>query len=98
MSEFPIQNISLKTEQRSRKKLLSLPNIRMLTRTEAAEYCGVSASHFDNLIKQGVLPPSVSMGSSKRWDINKIDQVLSELDVQLNDNEDPFELAFNSNY
>ena len=81
-------------------KCLSLPNVRMLTREEVATYCGISPSHLDNLVRLKILPPPISLGASKRWDITQIDAALSAIGSETNDNdgpnEDPFELAFNT--
>lgn len=82
----------------NKNQCLPLPSVRMLTRLQAAAYVGISPSHFDKLVKLGKLPQPISMGTSKRWDINKLDVALSEIDVQSNDDQDPFELAFNSNH
>lgn len=44
---------------------------RLLTKKEAAEYCRVSISTFENWVREGLLPPSIP--GTHRWDIKAID-------------------------
>ena len=49
---------------------------RLLTRAQAAAYCGISASAFSNWVKSGKLPKSI--GGTARWDIRAIDAMLDQ--------------------
>src|SRR6516225_5248204 len=42
---------------------------RVLSRTEAAMYIGISASKFDELVVAGTMPRPVKIGARKVWDI-----------------------------
>lgn len=50
---------------------------RLLTREQAAEYCGISVETFDDWRTKGWMPPPLS--GRHRWDIRVIDRML---DVQ----------------
>jgi hypothetical protein len=63
---------------------------RMLTRTQAAEYCGYSPEHFSRQVTAGRLPPHVA--GMLRWDRKAIDAKLDELSG-INDNEPEDEAA-----
>ncbi|TWI81912.1 AlpA family transcriptional regulator [Roseibium hamelinense] len=52
---------------------------RGLSRTEAAQYIGVSASMFDSLIKDGTMPAPIRIGSRTVWDINALDEAFDRL-------------------
>ena len=47
---------------------------RLLTREAAAEYCGVSANHFDAHVAKQV--PAVEIGRRRLWDIKALDRWL----------------------
>jgi excisionase family DNA binding protein len=68
------------------------PNLppRYLSREQAAEYCGVSPTYFDQLVDDGRMPMPVRLGRRVLWDLRKIDRALDALD---NDNaaNDPYE-------
>lgn len=48
----------------------------MLTRDEAAAYCGVCAHHFLAWVRLGIVPPK--MPRTKRWDLKAIDEALDQ--------------------
>jgi|GEM_PF-4164987 len=51
---------------------------RLLTRTQAAEYCGMSETKFSDCVKAGDFPPPVELLGFRnaRWDIKDIDRYL----------------------
>lgn len=50
-----------------------------LRRVHAAEHCGVSAGHFDRMVKDGFLPPPRDLGGVKVWLRHELDDALSGL-------------------
>lgn len=61
---------------------------RLLTRPEAATYCGVAPSTFSLWVTTGKMPPAVQ--GTRRWDKAAIDDKLDALrGVAANDN-DPY--------
>jgi len=54
---------------------------RLLSRTEAATYAGVSPSLFDNLIAEEVYPKSKTIPGHRRvvWDRHELDIAIDEL-------------------
>lgn len=50
---------------------------RLLTREEAAAYCGISMSTFSNWVIKGTMPKSVA--GSRRWDKRAIDAKLDQI-------------------
>jgi predicted DNA-binding transcriptional regulator AlpA len=59
--------------------------VRLLSRREAAAYCGLSKSGFSRWIKSGLLPPALP--HTTRWDIKSIDIALDRLSGILAKNE-----------
>jgi predicted DNA-binding transcriptional regulator AlpA len=57
--------------------------IRGLNRDQAATYIGVSASKFDEMVKDGRMPQSIKIDGRVVWDIRRIDlafDLLAEAD------------------
>ena len=52
---------------------------RGLSRVEAAQYIGVGASTFDNMVKEGGMPKPVRIGSRTVWDIHALDTAFDGL-------------------
>jgi predicted DNA-binding transcriptional regulator AlpA len=52
---------------------------RLLRRTEAAIYIGVSASKFDELVKHGRMPHPKRIDACVRWDIRQLDPAIDKL-------------------
>lgn len=53
---------------------------RMITKADAAEYCGVGVERFIGLIAEGKLPGGLNMGThGLRWDRKAIDLALDRL-------------------
>jgi predicted DNA-binding transcriptional regulator AlpA len=50
---------------------------RLLTREQAANYCGLSVQGFSSWVKAGRLPPAI--GGTVRWDLKAIDAALDLL-------------------
>ena len=64
---------------------------RLMTRAQAAEYCGYSPGQFSRLVSAGTLPGHA--GKLKRWDRKVLDAKLDEISGLANDNapEDDFD-------
>lgn len=67
----------------AKTKILPLPNVRMLKRTEAAAYAGVSPTTFDRGVRDGSLPPSVRYLGCVRWDLHELDPALDRVGDRL---------------
>jgi excisionase family DNA binding protein len=52
---------------------------RGLARTEAAMYLGISASKFDELVKDGRMPRPRIIDGRKLWDVYELDVAFDEL-------------------
>lgn len=59
----------------------SLPP-RGLSRIQAAQYIGVSPSHFDKLIRERVMPPAKRLGGRVVWDRKQLDGAFDALDAE----------------
>lgn len=46
---------------------------RGMRRTDAADYIGVSVSKFDELVKDGRIPPPFNIDGCRVWDIHELD-------------------------
>jgi predicted DNA-binding transcriptional regulator AlpA len=69
-------------------------NQRLLTRQQAAEYCGCSVATFSGWVSAGHMPKPLF--GSRRWDKKAIDIALDKasgltLTAAANDNEDPLD-------
>lgn len=66
-------------------------NQRLLTRPQAAAYCGYSPGQFSRLVTAGTLPGHI--GKLRRWDKTVLDAKLDELSgIKADDkNEDEFD-------
>src|SRR5215472_14602269 len=63
----------------------SLPP-RGLSRSEAAAYLGISASLFDELVKDGRMPPPKRINSRTVWDRKRLDEAFEALPGDNSDN------------
>jgi excisionase family DNA binding protein len=52
---------------------------RVLSRHEAAKYCGVSSSSFDRAVKRGDLPAPTRIGRRTLWKAESLDAALDRL-------------------
>jgi hypothetical protein len=50
---------------------------RLLTRKQAAGYCGLSLQGFSEWVKRGIIPPALP--GTARWDLKAIDIALDRL-------------------
>ena len=57
---------------------------RGLSRDEAAMYIGISASKFDELVRDGRMPAPRRIDSRKVWDVHQLDLAFNELPVEGN--------------
>ena len=49
---------------------------RVLSRREAAPFCGLSGSSFDRAVKRGDLPAPIRVGRCRRWKAEALDAAL----------------------
>lgn len=54
---------------------------RGLRRPEAAEYIGVSASKFDQLVRTGRMPKPKRIDGCVVWDVRELDRAFDAIDV-----------------
>ena len=52
---------------------------RLLNRVQAAFYIGVSATKFDELVRDGRMPRPIRLDARVLWDRQKLDEQLNEL-------------------
>jgi excisionase family DNA binding protein len=57
----------------------SLPP-RLLSREQAAEYCGLSRTFFDQTVANGGMPRPARLGRRVLWDRHKLDAAIDKLD------------------
>jgi len=69
-------------------KSLIQPQDRLgLSRLEAAEYIGVSAKFFDELVADGRMPPPKLLNSRKVWSRLRLEKAFAELPEEGHDKE-----------
>jgi predicted DNA-binding transcriptional regulator AlpA len=66
---------------------VSLPP-RGLSRVQAAQYIGVSPSLFDQMVKDGRMPPPVRVNTRTVWDRLRLDEAFVALSDTCNDSWD----------
>ncbi len=54
---------------------------RLLSKQEAADYCGLSLSGFQSWIDRGIMPPALKTATENttRWDKKAIDQAIDRM-------------------
>ena len=52
---------------------------RLLRRTEAATYVGVSGSKFDQLVADGRMPKQIKLDGCALWDMRRLDVTIDAL-------------------
>jgi predicted DNA-binding transcriptional regulator AlpA len=72
-----------KNDKNPRHQCVTPP--RCLDRTNAAAYIAVSPSLFDELVKDGRMPPPIRINAKVVWDRLKLDAAID--DLQDNDNQ-----------
>jgi predicted DNA-binding transcriptional regulator AlpA len=63
----------------ARRPLIAAHDRFGLSRTEAAEYIGVSTSLFDELVADGRMPPAKQINSRKVWMRPRLEKAFAEL-------------------
>lgn len=58
-----------------------LPTVLAARRAEAAAMCGISASTFDRLVMDGILPPARMLGPCAIWLSSELASALADLPV-----------------
>jgi len=60
------------------------PNLppRLLSHEQAAEYCGVSLTFFDQMVADGRVPQPTRLGRRVLWDRHKLDVAIDKLDSE----------------
>ena len=66
-----------RAEERSLSRPRASRDRRLVTKTEAAEYCGLSQRGFGTWIAKGLIPPALPR--TNRWDLNALDHHLDRL-------------------
>lgn len=56
-----------------------VPTRRGLKRVEAAEYVGVGATKFDELVTDGRMPKAVKIDGRRVWDVRALDHAFDQL-------------------
>lgn len=59
---------------------------RGMSRSAAAEYIGISATKFDELVGDGRMPKPKCIGSRKVWDRHAVDEAFAELPAEEDEN------------
>lgn len=54
-----------------------------LRRGRAAQYLDVSTTKFDELVREGMLPPPITRLGVKLWSRAQIDELMSDLDPEM---------------
>jgi hypothetical protein len=67
------------------------PAKRMLSRVEAAAYCGVAPSTFDKMVKDGKAPQPLKMYARNLFDLRKLDAALDALSGTVSERIEPNE-------
>jgi hypothetical protein len=67
--------------------IVSCPR-RGLSRVESALYFGISPSKFDELRKDGRVPPPRLIDGRKVWDVRELDIAFEAFPLESNDNSD----------
>jgi predicted DNA-binding transcriptional regulator AlpA len=62
---------------------------RGLSRIDSAQYVGVSASKFDEMVRDGRMPPPKRINSRTVWDRLRLDQAFENLPE--NDSDNPWD-------
>lgn len=61
------------------QRAIDTPTRRMLSRVEAAAYCGVSPSTLDKMLKDGLIPLPLKVYARNLFDRHKLDAALDAL-------------------
>lgn len=58
------------------------PPARGLNRLEASRYVGVSPAKFDELVREGLMPPPKCIGTRRIWDLRQVDLAFDALPAE----------------
>ena len=64
---------------------------RGLSRKDAAAYVGISASKFDSIIIDGLMPNPVRIGARTIWDRDELDECFDKLKTTQNNSDNPWD-------
>lgn len=67
------------------------PVKRMLSRVEAAAFCGVAPSTFDKMVKNGMAPQPVKIFTRNLFDLRKLEAALDALSGTVSERIEPNE-------
>lgn len=73
------------------KRVLPVPCARLLSRVEAAAYCGVSPVTFDRMIRDKMMPKAKRIYSRTVWDVRALDIAIDELPGEDSAAENPWD-------
>lgn len=73
------------------EKAIPPPTRRGLSRFEAAEYVGVSATLFDRLVEDGRMPKPRRIDGRRVWDRRSVDVAFDALPGEENPDSNPFD-------
>lgn len=55
---------------------------RLLNREQAAGYCGVGVTKFDEMVKDGRMPKPRCIDARRLWDVRQLDAAVDDLPVE----------------
>lgn len=61
------------------KRVLAAPSARLLSRMEAAAYTGVSATTFDKMVNDRIMPQAKRVYARVLWDVRELDAAIDAL-------------------
>ncbi len=67
---------------------LSLPDRRLLSKRQSADYWNVGEKRFDELVKKGIAPEPVKGIRPRRWDVRDHDRAIDALGGRPQDEEE----------
>jgi predicted DNA-binding transcriptional regulator AlpA len=69
---------------------------RGLSRREAAIYIGISSSKFDQMVRDGRMPPAKRIDARKVWDIHQLDASFDDLPSDGHEGANPWDQTDNA--
>lgn len=74
-----------------KQQAINPPTKRGLSRVEAAQYVGISATTFDGLVTAGNMPQPKRIGTRKLWDVMAVDLAFETLPSDCLDEENEWD-------